>query len=281
MEPNRPPHPGGVSHDDDRHQVVGYSHSSDHHISHAVALIAEVNDPATAHHIIEEEEKWVKSDGGASSTQSPSVKPPSEKIEYALETNENDEELRRTQSKTSLAAMMKDFPDGGRRAWCALVGATLIAFSTFGRDRVNWLANSGMTNSFGVYQTYYASHQLSNNTPSDIAWIGSFQLFCMFVGGTVSGRIFDTYGPKWLLRVGSVMYFLAFILLPECKAYWQYFLCQGVLFGIGIATVYAFFSEFVDNSFFPSLGCLNHYFLKRRAMAIGIMVGGSSAGGLV
>src|SRR5579871_1596970 len=32
--------------------------------------------------------------------------------------------------------------------------------------------------------------------------------------------------------------------------------------------------------FFPSMGCLNHYFLKRRAMAIGIMVGGSSAGGL-
>src|ERR1700734_2089669 len=34
-------------------------------------------------------------------------------------------------------------------------------------------------------------------------------------------------------------------------------------------------------SFFPSMGCLNHYFLKKRAMVIGIMVGGSSLGGLV
>jgi len=139
-----------------------------------------------------------------------------------------------------------------------------------------------MTNSFGIYETYYASHQLSNNTPSDIAWIGSFQLFCMFIGGTISGRLFDTYGPKWLLRVGSCMYFLSFMLLPECKAYWQYFLCQGVLFGMGIATVYVSANcAILTVRFFPALGCLNHYFLKRRAMAIGIMVGGSSAGGLV
>lgn len=97
-----------------------------------------------------------------------------------------------------------------------------------------------MTNSFGVYETYYAANQLSNKTPSDIAWIGSFQLFCMFIGGMVSGRIFDSYGPKWLLRVGSVMVVVTFFILPECKEYWQFFLCQGVLFGIGIATMYDF-----------------------------------------
>jgi hypothetical protein len=31
-------------------------------------------------------------------------------------------------------------------------------------------------NSFGVFETYYTSHQLAANTPSDIAWIGSFQV---------------------------------------------------------------------------------------------------------
>jgi MFS family permease len=102
----------------------------------------------------------------------------------------------------------------------------------------------------------------------------------MFFGGVVSGRLFDTYGPKWLLRVGSVMHFIAFILLPECKTYWQFFLCQGVLFGFAIATMYIPLFV-VDSSFFPSMGCMNHWFLKRRAMAIGIMVGGSSLGGLV
>lgn len=42
-----------------------------------------------------------------------------------------------------------------------------------------------------------------------------------------------------------------------------------------------FHSGSVNGSFFPSIGCVNHYFLKKRAMAIGIMVGGSSLGGLV
>jgi hypothetical protein len=233
--------------------IAPLAHDTTHrHISHSVALIAEVPDPATAQRIVHEEEKWAAEN---SESEISSAQIDTEKGETIMQ----GEELARTQSKASLAVMMANFPDGGKWAWFSLAGATLIAFSTF-----------GMTNSFGVYQTYYASHQLSANTPSDIAWIGSFQLFCMFSGGTVAGRIFDSYGPKWLLRIGSTMHFLAFILLPECKVYWQFFLCQGVLFGLGIATV-----------FFPSLGCLNHYFLKRRSMAIGIMVGGSSLGGLV
>jgi hypothetical protein len=36
-----------------------------------------------------------------------------------------------------------------------------------------------------------------------------------------------------------------------------------------------------NNMFFPAIGCVNHYFLKRRALAIGIMVSGASLGGLV
>ena len=34
----------------------------------------------------------------------------------------------------------------------------------------------GFVNSFGVFETYYTTHQLASNTPSDIAWIGSFQV---------------------------------------------------------------------------------------------------------
>jgi hypothetical protein len=44
-------------------------------------------------------------------------------------------DLERQKSKSSLAAMMADFPDGGKWAWLSMTGATLIAFSTFGRPR--------------------------------------------------------------------------------------------------------------------------------------------------
>jgi|SRR5579862_3850689 len=128
--------PGSLANTQQRHSVEAAhpaGHHAGHHISHSVALIAEVNDPATAQHIVEEEEKWVKSETVTASTDASSIGPPSEKIDYNAEANETTEtELQRVQSKTSLAVMMADFPDGGRWAWFSLIGATLIAFSTFG-----------------------------------------------------------------------------------------------------------------------------------------------------
>ena len=72
-----------------------------------------------------------------------------------------------------------DFPDGGFTAWLMVFGAWWISFSTFGMNppqERNEFNGSGFVNSFGVFETYYTTHQLASNTPSDIAWIGSFQV---------------------------------------------------------------------------------------------------------
>jgi hypothetical protein len=126
---------GAPAHDLHGHPVDHPSVGDQHHISHSVALIAEVADPATAQHIVEEEEQWVKSEAVASTADVSSSLPPSDKIEYSTEANEPNEELQRVKSKASLAAMMADFPDGGKWAYLNLIGATLIAFSTFGISR--------------------------------------------------------------------------------------------------------------------------------------------------
>jgi hypothetical protein len=55
-----------------------------------------------------------------------------------------------------------DFPEGGRRAWLTVLGSSAIMFVTFG-----WLQ------ALGVFQEYYQTHQLSQHTPSEIAWISS------------------------------------------------------------------------------------------------------------
>lgn len=47
-----------------------------------------------------------------------------------------------------------------------------------------------------VYQEYYQSHQLRDNSPSSIAWIGSLQAFFQFAASTVGGPLFDRYGAK-------------------------------------------------------------------------------------
>lgn len=55
-----------------------------------------------------------------------------------------------------------------------------------------------------------------------------------------------------------------------CTAIWQVFLCQAIGIGLGIGLL-----------FLPSISILSQYFFKRRALAIGIAVTGSSIGGIV
>jgi hypothetical protein len=47
-----------------------------------------------------------------------------------------------------------------------------------------------------VYEEYYAETFLSNESASNIAWIGSIQSFFQFSAGTISGPITDRYGPR-------------------------------------------------------------------------------------
>ena len=62
------------------------------------------------------------------------------------------------------AQHVDEYPDGGPTAWLAVSGATACLFVSFG-----WV------NVIGIFQEYYQSNQLSNYTPSDIAWIPSLQ----------------------------------------------------------------------------------------------------------
>ena len=76
------------------------------------------------------------------------------------------------------------YPDGGLRAWSVVGASFLMVFCTF-----------GLSNGFGIFQTYLSQHQLSNHKQSDIAWIGSVQIFLSFFGGLLSGRL----NNFWLL----------------------------------------------------------------------------------
>lgn len=70
-----------------------------------------------------------------------------------------------------------DFPDGGRKAWLMVFGAW-SAPTDISSNQARWISFStfGFVNSFGIFEAYYSSHQLASSTPSDIAWIGSFQV---------------------------------------------------------------------------------------------------------
>ncbi len=59
----------------------------------------------------------------------------------------------------------------------------------------------GFINAFGVFEEYYTTSLLKDKSASDVAWIGSFELFVMFGGTLPVGYLSDKYGPKVCSRL--------------------------------------------------------------------------------
>ena len=67
-----------------------------------------------------------------------------------------------------------DFPDGGLKAWSVVLGGCCCLFTSFG-----WI------NCIGIFQNYYQSHQLSNYSPSAIAWIPSTEVNVVQISNSI------------------------------------------------------------------------------------------------
>ena len=142
-----------------------------------------------------------------------------------------------------------NFPEGGLKAYLTVLGAFMALSCTFGQ-----------LSAFGTYQAWYASHQLKHLPASSISWIGSLQfcifffsvrfnfvlsfithltlLFLIIYQGATIGRLFDAYGPTWLMTAGTLCCVISMITTSVCKEYYQYILSQGILFGLGVGLLY-------------------------------------------
>ncbi|OTA65056.1 MFS general substrate transporter [Hypoxylon sp. EC38] len=153
---------------------------------------------------------------------------------------------------------LPEAPDGGLRAWLVTAGACCVFFSAL-----------GFSNAFGVFEEYYLTHQLEGQSPDKVAWIGSLAVFLQFLSGTIGGPMFDRFGA-WVLRPAAVLYVFAIMMTSLCQEYWQFMLAQGVLMG----SVMGFLQ-------FPAMAAVSQFFSKKRAAALGVVVSGSSIGGVV
>ncbi|KFY84536.1 hypothetical protein V500_09221 [Pseudogymnoascus sp. VKM F-4518 (FW-2643)] len=149
-------------------------------------------------------------------------------------------------------------PDGGARAWTVAAGGAAILFCCL-----------GFANSFGSFEQYYLTHQLQSYSPDKIAWIGSISAYLQFGAGMVGGPMFDRYGSR-IMQPAAVVYVFAVMMLSLCKEYWQMMLVQGVLMGVAMGFLQ-----------FPAFAAVSQYFDKNRAAALGVVVSGSSIGGVV
>lgn len=56
--------------------------------------------------------------------------------------------------------------------------------------------------------------------------------------GPIAGGIYDNYGPRWLLLVGSFLHVFGIMMASIAKEYYQLLLAQGFCSGIGISTLF-------------------------------------------
>jgi MFS family permease len=92
----------------------------------------------------------------------------------------------------------------------------------------------------------------------------------MFFGGPFFGKIFDSYGPRWILLGGSFFHVFGLMMTSLSTQYYQFILAQGIVSALGASAI-----------FYASMSSVGTWFFKKRATAFGIMASGSSLGGVV
>ncbi|KAJ5771856.1 hypothetical protein N7520_002385 [Penicillium odoratum] len=145
------------------------------------------------------------------------------------------------------------------RAWLVIFGAFTCLFCTV-----------GFLNSFGVFEDYYTTAQLAHESQSTIGWLGAMAIFFLFSISTVSGGMLDIFGPKLMLWTGSVGMVFAVMMISLCKEFYQFLLAQGILLGISMAL-----------TTWPAIALVGQYIQKKRAAGMGIVLAGSSLGGII
>jgi MFS family permease len=152
-----------------------------------------------------------------------------------------------------------DIPDGGWRAWSVVVGGWCAMF-----------VSVGWNNSAGILQTIYQTDQLRAYSPSAIGWIISLQTFFMFACAPISGKLFDSYGPRYPMLAGSILHVFGVMMMSLSTEYYQFILSQSVCTGIGAGCI-----------FFAASNTIATWFKRNRAFALGIASSGSATGGVI
>ncbi|KAJ2900060.1 uncharacterized protein MKZ38_002678 [Zalerion maritima] len=181
-------------------------------------------------------------------------------------------------------------PDGGPTAWLAAAGGFSLVFCCL-----------GFANSFGIFQQYYLADMLEGESEDKVAWIGSLPVFLQFATGMIGGPLFDRFGAKLVassptlpnrqrrlgknartdsethtlprsqvIRPAAVLYIALVMILSVCTKYWHFMLVQGVLMGVAMGLLQ-----------FPAFAAVLQHFDKKRGVAMGVVISGSSVGGIV
>ncbi|ODV98200.1 hypothetical protein PACTADRAFT_48000 [Pachysolen tannophilus NRRL Y-2460] len=151
------------------------------------------------------------------------------------------------------------FPDSGLTAWIVVVGSF-----------VGLLGGLGVLNTTGVIQAYIQNNQLADIKVSTVSWIFSIYTFLSFFGGFIVGPLFDYAGCQIPMIAGILCLCGGLMGSGSSTTVWQFVLSFGIASGSGTCLLMT-----------PLIGVISHWFLRKRAIAVGFAMAGSAIGGIV
>jgi MFS family permease len=129
--------------------------------------------------------------------------------------------------------------------------------------------NAGARFSFGVmFKPMIAEFGWSRGSISLVFFLNMvFYAFSLIV----AGRLYDRYGPKWVICISTLFLSIGFMLTAVIDSLWQFFLFYGVVSALGLGG--------------PSVSLMaaitSKWFAKLRGLAISVALTGSSVGQFV
>lgn len=88
----------------------------------------------------------------------------------------------------------------GPQPWLAVLGCFCLSLSVY-----------GLLSAIGLFQTYWAAHQLAGREASEISWIISVFGFADCFFAAPAGMLFDRYGAGAILAATSTVYVACFV----------------------------------------------------------------------
>nr|POE94628.1 aspyridones efflux protein apdf [Quercus suber] len=125
----------------------------------------------------------------------------------------------------------------------------------------------GLSNAYGVFQTYYSTSLIPTVSPTSISWIGSIQSFLTGFTAVFGGYLIDSGRHREIMVLATFLEVFGMMMTSLGTKYWHFLLAQGICVGLG-SGMFAVTSPAV----------LASYFKRRRLLAGGIASTGGGIG---
>ncbi|CAO3694588.1 unnamed protein product [Rhizopus stolonifer] len=123
----------------------------------------------------------------------------------------------------------------------------------------------------GIMQDYYDREVFKGTVDStSLSFVGTLGMSFCGLMGPITPIFISLVGARWLLFLSTLLLTAGLILASFAQRVWQLYITQSIMHGIGAALLYI-----VSMSISPQ------WFVKRRGLAMGVMVSGSGLGGLI